>query len=160
MSDLHTLPSGVTLDLSATHVDIGGGLAPAGGYTNLDHVHGEGVWRRSILDGIPVADGQLDSVRASHVMEHLPAGEPRLYVMNEVWRSLADHGTFLIIVPLAGSWQAYADPTHVSLWVPESFDYFDGTMAPQASYGLRPWVTLDFTVNHGWEGHWLGRPAR
>lgn len=141
-------------------IDIGGGKAPLDGYTNLDPAHGEGLWRRSILEGIPVTDSSVTAVRASHVMEHIHAGPDRLYVMNEVHRVLKPHGTFTVIVPLVGSWQAIADPTHVSFWVPESFDYFDGSMAANADYGMALWNTLDFTVYHGWEGHWTARPVK
>lgn len=129
-------------------------------YTNLDLRHGDGIWRRSILEGIPVADGTLDAVRASHVLEHIPAGEPRLFVFNEVHRVLKPHGTFTVIVPLLVDWHAVADPTHVSFWVEESFGYFDGSQGANADYGMAPWTTLDLTTYHGWEGHWTGRPVK
>lgn len=140
------------------------------GYRNLDPAHGEGIYRFAIgIDReyrtddprpIPAGDGTVEAVRASHVMEHIPAGAPRLWVMNEVHRVLAPGGTFTIIVPLIGTWHAIADPTHVSFWVPESFNYFDGTQAPHADYGILPWETIDFTINKGWEGHWFARPVK
>lgn len=142
-------------------VDIGGGTIPAEGHINLDPVHGTGQWKRRIQDGIPVDDGALDGARASHVMEHIPAGSgdgERIWVMNEVWRALKPGGTFEIIVPLlVGTWHAVADPTHVSFWVKESFHYFDGLFAANASYGIHLWETVSLDVVDGWEGHWIGR---
>jgi hypothetical protein len=89
-------------------------------------------------------------------MEHIPSGDARLAVMNEAHRVLAPGGTFEIILPLFPSWQAIADPTHVSLWVEESFAYFDGRIVAQADYGIRYWQTTLWEVIGGWEGHWIG----
>lgn len=142
-------------------IDLGGGTKPATDHINLDPVHGEGDWRRSATDTPwPTPDQTVTHIVASHVMEHIPAGAPRLTVMNECHRVLAPGGVLHIIVPLVGSWQAIADPTHVSFWVPESFWYFDGKMAPNAEYGNLPWRTLDWHVEHDWEGHWLATPIR
>lgn len=142
-------------------IDIGGGTAPAEGYINLDPVHGDGAWGRSIQMGIDVEDNYVDAVRASHVMEHIPAGQDRIHAFNEVHRVLKPHGTFQVIVPGIGpTYHAWADPTHVSFWCPESFGYFDGSIAPAADYGIKPWETLDLFVAQEWEIHWLGRPIK
>lgn len=145
-------------------IDIGGGTIPAPGFMNLDPVHGRGDLKRRIQDGIPVRDGELEAARASHVMEHIHAGYAvgeRIWVMNEVWRALRPGGTFEIIVPgaHANTWHAYADPTHVSFWWPESFHYFDGLFAANADYGIHLWETVSLTTegDGGWEIHWLGR---
>lgn len=146
-------------------VDIGGGTIPASGYVNLDPVHGDGEYKRRIQDGIPCYDGALETVRASHLLEHIPAGHERIDVMNEVWRALQPGGTFEIILPLflahgalVGTWHAIADPTHVSYWaLPESFLYFcEGPFKPNADYGIRIWQALDdadMEVKDGWEGY-------
>lgn len=135
-------------------VDLGGGLTPEDGYISLDPRHGRGDWRRRIQDGIPVPDGVLEAVRASHVLEHVPAGQERIDLFNEVWRALEPGGTFEIFVPIVGfttpdgmghllpSWRAWADPTHVSYWwAPESFIYFTKAVA-NADYGISYWETL------------------
>lgn len=154
-------------------IDIGGGTAPAEGFVNLDPAHGEREWKfalgEELISGvghryflrIPVEDGTVDAVRASHVLEHVPAGAARLWFFNEVHRVLKPGGTFQVIVPmLTGTWHAIADPTHVSFWVPESFGYFDGSLAAHADYGIRPWTTHDQFVSQGWEGHWFGSPVK
>lgn len=147
-------------------VDIGGGTIPAAGHVNLDPAHGTGEFRRRVQDGIPVPDGSLDGARASHLMEHVPAGSgpgERIWVMNEVWRALRPGAGFEIVVPTVPQgpggigWQAFADPTHVSFWVyPESFLYFvDGPFRANADYGIRLWELdgADMELRDGWEAH-------
>ena len=141
-------------------LEIGGGLAAWPGFTNLDPVHGEGEFRRRIQDGIPASDGSVEAARCSHLMEHIPAGRERIGAFNEVWRVLRPGGTFEVVVPLFGGWGAIADPTHVSFWVRESFDYFTGAVAAAADYGIRLWELADWsTKDCGWgtEGHALLR---
>ena len=141
-------------------LDIGGGLAPAPGFVNLDPRHGEGALRRRVQDGIPLSDGTVEAARCSHLLEHIPAGQERIDALNEVWRVLRPGGTFEVIVPLFGGWGAIADPTHVSFWVRESFDYLTGTVAAAADYGIRLWELAGWSVVEcGWgqEGHALLR---
>ena len=140
-------------------IEIGGGHLLTAGYTNLDPVHGQGAWKRLAQDTPwPAASDSIERIRASHVLEHIPSGEPRLAVMNEAHRVLRKGGEFEIIVPLlVGTWHAVADPTHVSYWVKESFHYFDGLFAANATYDIRLWETVSLDVVNGWEGHWIGR---
>ena len=136
-------------------LEIGGGLAVAPGFVNLDPVHGEGDLRRRVQDGIPLPDLSVDEVRASHVLEHVPAPD-RVAVFNEVWRVLKPGGRFEVIVPLFPDWGAIADPTHVSYWVEQSFWYFTGRMTPCAEYGISPWAMDEWFVREhafGREGH-------
>lgn len=149
------------------HLEIGGGTLVGFDVTNLDPAHGSHGWQQYAQHTPwPCDDGAFDTIRASHVLEHIPAGPPRIAVFNEAHRVLAPGGTFEVIVPGAVTrepggmlgWWAIADPTHVSLWVPESFHYFDGTFAPNADYGIRPWSTVELTVESGWEIHWKGTP--
>lgn len=140
-------------------VDLGGGTIPAQGYVNLDNRHGEGDWKRSIQDGIPIPDNSVEAVRASHLLEHIPAGQERIDVFNEVHRVLMPGGTFEVILPLfTGGWQAIADPTHVSFWCRESFLYFvrGNIFNANADYGIREWDEASFEAVDGWEAHWIG----
>lgn len=141
-------------------VDIGGGLSPLDGYVNLDPVHGTGTWRRPAQNvPWPARDATCEAIHASHVLEHIPAGPDRIAVFNEAWRVLRPGGTFTVIVPMFPTWQAIADPTHVSWWVPESFAYFSGELggwAPQADYGIRPWKTQRMATRDEWELTWMG----
>ena len=127
-------------------LEIGGGKISQPDWTNLDPVHGEGMFRRRIQDGIPLPDASVRQARASHLMEHIPAGAERVHAMNEVWRVLVPGGTFEVVVPLFGGWGALADPTHMSFWVRESFDYFTGATLPDADYGIRFWDLVEWTT--------------
>jgi SAM-dependent methyltransferase len=127
----------------------------------MDPRHGEGEWKRFAQNGPwPVADGSVEAIRASHVMEHIPAGAPRIEVMNEAHRVLSPGGTFEIIVPncLSGTWHAWADPTHISFWCPESFHYFDGLFAANADYNIRLWQTLSLSITDFQEVAWTATP--
>ena len=142
-------------------IEIGGGKLAQRGWINLDPTHGTGAWRRLAQDTPwPTGDHTIDGLRASHVMEHIPAGDPRIAVMNEAHRVLKPGGVFEIRVPnaLSGTWHAYADPTHVSFWCIESFHYLDGTKAAHADYGLRPWKTLELRIQGDNEILWKGTP--
>jgi hypothetical protein len=133
-------------------LDLGGGTKSRPGWINLDPVHGTGPWRRRAQDiPWPTAEGAIQSIYSSHMMEHIPAGADRIAVMNEAWRVLRPGGTFEVRVPLFPTLPAIADPTHVSFWVPESFLYFTGTLAPDADYGIRYWEMQRSEVVDGWE---------
>lgn len=146
-------------------LDIGGGHSPQEGYTNLDPVHGFAEFRCRLQDGIPVMDNSIEAARASHVLEHIPT-EAIIPAMNEVFRALQPGGLFEVIVPLFPSWQAMADPTHISFWVEQRFWYFVGSWVPQADYGMKIWQWAEmpgdeaaWSVTEGWEGHaWLMKP--
>lgn len=147
------------------NIEIGGGTLLTNGYINLDPVHGTGKWKRYAQgEPWPTGDNSVESVRASHVMEHIPAGDDRIFVMNEAHRVLKSGKIFEIIVPLVAAngewlstWQAWADPTHISYWVyPESFLYFctNDTFVANADYGIRYWAPLneeECEVRNGWE---------
>lgn len=141
-------------------LDIGGGTAPMPRYVNVDPVHGDEGWRLAMPARLPVDDATVDAIRCSHVMEHIPAGAPRIDTLNEYWRALRPRGTLTIIVPVIGTWHAIADPTHVSFWVPESFQYFTGESAAHADYGILPWQQLDLEIKDGWEAHWFAKPVK
>lgn len=144
-----------------TSIEIGGGHLVQAGWTNLDAWNGLGEWKRLAQDTPwPAGDGSVDAIRAAHVMEHIPAGEPRLAVMNEAHRVLRPGGVFEIRVPncLSGTWHAFADPTHVSFWCVESFHYFDGLFAANADYGIRPWTTVELRIQGDNEILWKGTP--
>jgi SAM-dependent methyltransferase len=145
-----------------TSIEIGGGTLVQPGWINLDSRNGHGEWARMAQQTPwPTGDNTVDAIRASHVMEHIPAGQERIDVMNEAHRVLKPGGVFEIIVPIVNdplSWHAIADPTHVSFWVLESFHYFDGHFAANADYGIRLWQTLELEVRGGFECHWKGTP--
>lgn len=143
------------------NIEIGGGTLVQPGWVNLDPRNGVGEWCREAQNTPwPTGDDSVIAMRASHVMEHIPAGQPRIDVMNEAHRVLMPGGVFEIRVPdcLSGTWHAFADPTHVSFWCLASFHYFDGSFAANADYGIRPWTTLELLIQGDNEILWRGSP--
>lgn len=155
-------------------VDIGGGTLP---HPQADYVIDLHHPRRSPMQdatqtpwqidggggfaGRPAAflpDGQVDTIWASHVLEHIPKGEPLIRLMNECHRVLRPGGRMLITMPIVGytdpatgapmsnqiGWQPWADPTHVSFWwAPESLLYLcEGAFKANADYGVATWAPL------------------
>lgn len=149
-------------------LEIGGGTLLTPGWVNLDYIHGVGEWKRKAEDiPWPAEDNSIEGLRASHVLEHIPAGNDRINVMNEAWRVLRPGGLFEIIVPCVQvngkmtAWQAWADPTHLSYFCyPESFHYFDGSFAANADYGIKIWNNISMEIQNGWEARVLfGKPV-
>lgn len=92
---------------------------------NLDPFYGFGGWKFPAERGQwPAPDESYVRVRASHVLEHIPAGEPRLTVFREAYRVLVPGGIFDIDVPAFPHPAAAGDPTHVSFFTEETFVYF------------------------------------
>ncbi len=71
----------------------------------------------------PWLDSTVDEVRAHDVFEHL---HDRVHTMNELWRVLKPGARALVELPNAakGSGQ-WCDPTHVSPWCMNTFEYFE-----------------------------------
>jgi SAM-dependent methyltransferase len=151
-----------------TSIEIGGGHLVQPGWVNLDCRNGFGEWCRMAQDTPwPTADGSVDAIRASHILEHVPAGQERIDIFNEAWRVLRPGGTFEVLLPLVitanglPTWHAIADPTHVSFWCRESFHYFTGAFAANADYGIKLWTEQHWSLNpEGFEGHWIGAPTK
>lgn len=73
------------------------------------------VW--SLTNRWPVADGEVEEIMASHVMEHFTLGQ-RCFVYNEMHRVMQPGGKATVIVPHWANARAYGDPTHE--WPPVS----------------------------------------
>jgi predicted SAM-dependent methyltransferase len=70
----------------------------------------------------PWQDSSVEEILAYDVIEHLP---DRIQTMNELWRVLQPGGLVRIEVPNAAKGAGhYQDPTHVSEWCMNSFQYF------------------------------------
>lgn len=85
----------------------------------------------------PFKDETFDAVLASHVLEHVPAGEDGrgfLRVMEELHRVMRPGGFLVVRAP---HWldheSAWADPTHTRVLFPRTWAYFSGdaSVAPQ-----------------------------
>lgn len=147
-----------------TRLEIGGGTNRRWpDALQVDPLHGDPELRVLVQDGVALPDCSVDSALASHVLEHIPAADPRIRALNEIHRVLVPLGTLEIIVPTIGhtgpdgpvmhGWQGWADPTHVSFWwYPESFYYLaGGPWSAHADYGLRLWELGPMELSDGWE---------
>lgn len=86
----------------------------------------------------PWNTSSVDAIIAYDIIEHLPN---RINTMNEIWRTLVNGGIVDIEVPNASRGAGfYQDPTHVSAWCMNSFQYYQhGSFAVQRladAYGI------------------------
>jgi SAM-dependent methyltransferase len=84
--------------------------------------------------GLPVADQSIDHVFAVHFLEHVYNLLP---LLNEVHRVLRPEGVLHVMVPHQASVNAWADPTHVRFFHPQTFKFL---CRPYP--GLRPFFPL------------------
>jgi len=91
---------------------------------------------------LPFKDGAFSGARMLHVLEHIPR-EFLVQTMNECHRVTAEGGELEIEIPIFPSDDAMADPTHVSFYVPRTFDYFvdgSGHDEHRRMYGIERWA--------------------
>jgi hypothetical protein len=103
-------------------LDLGCGKNKREGFVGVDSMQFEGVDIITNLAGgrWPWADGSVEEVHCSHMLEHLTASE-RVHFANELHRVLRKGGKATIITPHFASVRAYGDLTHqwppvVSFW--------------------------------------------
>lgn len=109
-----------------TKVDIGCGKNKAAGFSGMDRRAFPGV---DIVHDVmvfpwPFADGSLDEVHCSHMLEHLDHNRhnpERVRFMNELYRVLKLGGKATIITPHWAHHRAYGDFTHADKPVSEMF---------------------------------------
>jgi len=101
-------------------------------------------------------------VRAHHFLEHVPrigyrleAGRliefnPVIELFNEVWRVLKKGGKFEITVPVFPHVEAYADPTHMSVWTFFSFQYFTSDAINKELYGVKSSFQIEKVEESGY----------
>jgi SAM-dependent methyltransferase len=70
--------------------------------------------------GLPVADRSIDHVFAVHFLEHVHRLLP---LLNELHRVLRPEGVLHVMVPHRASVNAWADPTHVRFFHPQTFKF-------------------------------------
>ena len=124
-------------------LDIGAGDKRDEGYLATDIAGRPDV----ICDArhLPFKDGAFGKVRMLHVLEHIPR-EDLVATVNECHRITEPEGELEIEVPIFPSDDAMADPTHVSFFVPRTFDYFvDGAGHDEHRrlYGIERWSYID-----------------
>jgi acetyltransferase-like isoleucine patch superfamily enzyme/SAM-dependent methyltransferase len=103
-------------------VDLGCGPRKARGYFGVDICPAPGVdLVANLTKTFPFVDNSVDELRAHDVIEHLP---DRLHTMNEIWRVCKPGALVDLLVPSSDGRGAFQDPTHISFWNINSFQYF------------------------------------
>lgn len=128
-------------DWTDFHLDLGCGTAKKG-RIGLDKIPGEGVdVVHDLASGgtLPFDDASIDSIIASHVLEHI--GENFIALMADCSRVLRSGGLFRIIVPLFPTRAAVIDPDHKRFFCAGSFDYFTS----QQPGFQKPYIENPFT---------------
>ena len=141
-------------------LELGGGTNPhPRAEVDIDRHHGRGIGAgRDVLEVMWRFHEYYDEAYCSHLIEHIPKGEPLINVMNGVWEALKPGGSFTLLFPIIGwttpmgtgqyvrGFYPWADPTHVNyLWLPESFQYFceANPIGLQAEYGIKLWRPMN-----------------
>ena len=81
----------------------------------------------------PWKDEEFSKIISTEVFEHLRSDI--VDWLGECWRILEPRGLLLIQVPHAGSWTAWADPTHRRAFHDITFDYFDRSTVWHKQFG-------------------------
>ena len=121
-------------------LDLGAGYKEHDGYLRADIAGKPDV--RCDARRLPFRSGAFEKVKAHHILEHIPFGQDRIQTFNEAHRVLGEGGILDVEVPVFPYWTAIADPSHVSFFVTQSFDYFcrgHGHDEHMELYGIAPW---------------------
>ena len=123
-------------------LDVGAGAMREDGWETLDKSDAYEPDHNHDITQLPwpFEDGTFAEVKCVHVLEHIDRNL-LVPVMNELHRIIEDGGKLFIEAPVAPHWKAFADPTHVSFLVPQTFLYFaDASMEHwRKLYGIRKW---------------------
>lgn len=101
-------------------VEIGGGRWSGDGYINVDLDPCADIVH-DLNEGLPFEDSSVGVVKGWHVLEHLPN---KMKSMEEIHRVLVHGGWCILDMPSTDGRGAFSDPTHVSYWNLNSFDYY------------------------------------
>jgi SAM-dependent methyltransferase len=126
-------------------LDLGAGKNKKEGFIGVDSRAFDGVdVVADLSQPWPWADGVVDEVHCSHMVEHLTAPQ-RIHFVNELYRVLKVGGKAAIITPHWSSARAYGDLTHQ--WPPVSEFWF--------YYLAKAWrdYTCDFDATWGYSLH-------
>jgi SAM-dependent methyltransferase len=105
-------------------LNLGCGLKHLDGFVNIDNrSETDPDLVCDVTGGLPYEDNSVDLVRADDFLEHIPIGKV-IPLMNEIWRVLKPDGIFESSTPSTDGRGAFQDPTHVSFWNRNSWEYY------------------------------------
>jgi SAM-dependent methyltransferase len=91
----------------------------------------------------PWPESSIVEVLAHDIVEHLP---DKIHTMNELWRVLRPGGRVEIVVPDGCGPGQHQDPTHVSAWVLNSFQYFEEKSFARVRFGVAYGIQARFRI--------------
>ena len=110
-------------------------------WTNVDYYPFPGIDEVANLNNPwPWKDSTINYIRAIDIVEHLI--DP-IKTMHQAWKCLDNGGIFEIWVPSTDGRGAFQDPTHVSYWNANSFQYYDQRKLAKLYPGT---ITCDFDI--------------
>jgi len=148
---------------SKIRLDVGCGANKRPGWVGMDIRALEGVdIVHNILDfPWPLADNVACIVQLSHLLEHIPPTDYKLYktfdeagnlidvqlkriwaqmaLLDELWRVCEDDGQIWITAPYGYSHGFVQDPTHAKPINESLFEYFDPQYMLYSIYKPKPW---------------------
>lgn len=107
-------------------IDLGCGKRKIEGSIGVDKINLPGVdIVHDCENGLPFEDNYADEIFSFDFIEHIHRDKV-INLMNEIWRVLKPSGKFKFKIPDAEKGQgAFQDITHRSLWVRNSFKYYE-----------------------------------
>lgn len=109
-------------EVETLKIDIGCGSKKHHGFIGVDIFPAPSVDVVADLSiKFPFRDNSVDQIIANDFIEHLT---DRIHTMNEIWRVCKPNALVDIFVPSSDGRGAFQDPTHVSFWNINSFQYY------------------------------------
>jgi SAM-dependent methyltransferase len=106
-------------ELLKLHLGVGATGRPAPDWLNCDLYPGDNVdVAFDCMQPWPFEDNSVQNIYASHMLEHLP---DIFFFFREAYRVMADRCQMQLRVPYGHGRMAWADPTHLRPYFPESF---------------------------------------
>lgn len=109
-------------------IDLGCGANKLSGFIGVDIYSDPNIdIVADLTQKFPFEDSEVDEIRAYDIIEHLP---DRIHTMNEIWRVCKPGAKVNIRVPSTDGRGAFQDPTHISFWNINSFQYYCSKFSP------------------------------
>ena len=131
-------------------LDLGAGKNKREGFLGVDVRPFDGVdIVADLTQPWPWADGEVEEINASHIVEHFTAPQ-RIHFVNECWRVLKPGGKVSVVVPHWASCRAYGDLTHQWPPVSEFWFYYLSKSWRDANAPHNDGYTCDFAATWGY----------
>lgn len=128
-------------ELKNIQLSLGCGRKKEEGYIGLDKSDfgWNIVWDAETMT-LPFGNESVDFIKANNFFEHI-SQEAAIKIMNDCNRVLKTESVMEIILPdMRNIVSTVKDPTHKTMWVKETFEYYDiKNNDKNYDYGIVPW---------------------